>query len=47
MTCTLTKGSCSITMTGTTAGNVTIQATYSGDRNNEGSDGRATVTVGP
>jgi len=43
--CTLAKGACSVSMTGTTAGQVTLQATYSGDPNNQGSSGTATLTV--
>ena len=34
--CTLAKGSCSIKMTGATAGTITIQATYGGDQDNSG-----------
>ena len=44
-TCTLTKGNCSITMTGTAAGSVTIQATYSGDSNNTPSSATRNITV--
>jgi len=35
--CTLAKGSCSMTLTGTRVGSVTIKATYSGDIDNIGS----------
>ena len=44
-TCTLAKGTCSVTMTGKTAGTVTLQATYSGDSNNQGSSRTATLTI--
>lgn len=44
-TCTLTKGACSVTMTGTRAGQVVINATYSGDSGNRGSSRTATLTV--
>jgi hypothetical protein len=43
--CTLSQGTCSVTMTGTTAGKVTLQATYSGDLNNRGSSGTAKLTI--
>lgn len=36
---------CSMVMTGTTAGKVTIQATYSGDSNNMASSGAAKLTI--
>jgi hypothetical protein len=44
-TCTLVKGSCSVTVTGTTLGKVMIQATYAGDANNESSSGTRNLTV--
>jgi len=44
-TCTLAKGSCSITLTGTTAGVVTIQAVYSGDPNNTSSSGTRNLSI--
>ena len=42
----LTKGTCSVKMTGTTAGTVTLQATYSGDSSNQGSLHTATLNIG-
>jgi parallel beta-helix repeat protein len=44
-TCTLAQGSCSVTMTGSKPGIVTIKATYKGDSNNLGSSGAAKLTV--
>lgn len=44
-TCALAKGTCSVTMTGTTAGKVILQAKYSGDPNNQSSSRTATLTV--
>ena len=44
-TCALTSGSCSIVVTGATAGGVLINATYGGDTNNLASSGTFTVTV--
>lgn len=44
-TCTLAKGACSVTMTGKTAGKVTILGTYSGDPNNRGSSRTAMLVV--
>ena len=44
-TCTLTKGSCSVAMTGTGLGKVTIQATYRGDANNSSNSGTRDLTV--
>jgi len=44
-TCALTKGECSVTMTGVTAGKVTLQAAYGGDSNNKGSSKTATLTI--
>ena len=41
----LTTGTCSVKMTGTTAGTVTLQATYSGDPNNQGSLHAAMLTI--
>ena len=43
--CTLVKGSCSVIMTGATAGKVTLQATYSGDSNNQGSSRTTRLTI--
>jgi hypothetical protein len=37
VTCTLVKGSCYVTLTGTQAGSVTVTAIYGGDSNNQGS----------
>ncbi|HXW36993.1 MAG TPA: hypothetical protein VEJ36_03710 [Nitrososphaerales archaeon] len=50
-TCTLAAVSgsvsqCSITVTGKTAGSVTLTATYPGDVNNQGSSGSTGVTIG-
>ena len=48
-TCTLTTvkstGTCSVTVTGRTAGQVQLQAAYGGDPNNRGSSGAHTLTV--
>jgi hypothetical protein len=44
-TCTLAKGHCSVTMTATSAGTVTITGTYGGDTNNFGSPGASGVTI--
>jgi hypothetical protein len=44
-TCTLTKGNCSVTFTGTSSGIVTIQAAYGGDHNNTSSLGTRNLTV--
>jgi hypothetical protein len=44
-TCTLVKGACSVTLTGKTAGTVALQATYSGDSNNEPSSQSVTLTI--
>lgn len=44
-TCTLTGGTCSVTVTGKTAGQVTITAAYSGDSNNQPSSGQTTLDV--
>jgi hypothetical protein len=50
-TCTITslknpnQAACSVTMTGKTAGKVTLQATYSGDTNNKGSFRTAKLTI--
>jgi hypothetical protein len=44
-TCTLFEGTCSMNMTGTAAGNVKIQGTYSGDSNNQGSSRLAKLTI--
>ena len=44
-TCTLSQGKCSVTMTGSTGGHVTITATYSGDPNNQRSSRTAKLTI--
>lgn len=44
-TCTLSKDSCSVTMTASTGGHVIITATYSGDPNNHGSSRTAKLTI--
>ena len=44
-TCTLSGNSCSITVTGTSLGQATIQASYPGDAVNAASSGTASVTV--
>lgn len=44
-TCILFSGSCSLMATGASAGNVTIQATYSGDSNDVASSGTTTLAV--
>ena len=52
-TCTLTSlknphmATCSVTMTGATAGKVTLQGTYSGDSNNLGSSRATMLTIKP
>ncbi len=46
-TCTLSSGSCSLTVMGADAGNVTILATYSGDTNNLPSSGTTSITANP
>ena len=46
-TCTLTKGSCSVTFTGVSSGTVTIRATYGGDSNNTVSFGAVKLTIRP
>lgn len=46
-TCTLLKGRCSVTMTGTTAGRVSIKATYEGDLNNTGSSRIRGIIIPP
>jgi hypothetical protein len=44
--CTLAAGSCSVTVSGTTAGTLVIQAAYSGDANNlAGTPGTASLTI--
>ncbi len=51
LTCTLTstrnpaQATCSVTMTGTTAGEVVVQPTYSGDSNNKDSSRQTTLTI--
>jgi hypothetical protein len=44
-TCTLSKGVCSVKMTASGSGSVTIQASYSGDPNNKGSYSIITLTI--
>jgi len=44
-TCTLKAGKCSVTVTGTVRGGVTIKATYGGDLNNLGSSGTIVRTI--
>lgn len=43
--CTLSSGRCSVTITGTAMGSVTIKATYSGDPHNLPSIGTKTLTI--
>jgi phosphate transport system substrate-binding protein len=43
--CTLSNGACSLTMHGITTGKVTLQATYSGDLNNQPRSGSANLTI--
>ena len=43
--CTLVSGSCSVTVTGVSAGSATVLATYLGNMNNLGSSGNYTVGV--
>jgi hypothetical protein len=44
-TCTLAKGSCSVTFKGTSSGTVLIHAAYGGDPDNAGSIGARNLTV--
>jgi hypothetical protein len=44
-TCTLSSGRCSVTVTATAGGRVTIEATYGGDSDNVGSSGKATLKI--
>jgi hypothetical protein len=44
-TCTLSGGACSVTVTGTAPGSTSIAGTYSGDNNNQGSQGTFPFTV--
>ena len=44
-TCTLSSGSCSVTVTATTAGTVKIKAAYGGDSNNLKSSGTLIMTI--
>jgi large repetitive protein len=44
-TCSLSSGTCFLTVTGATAGSVTIKASYPGDSNNAASSGTASMTV--
>ncbi len=43
--CTLSQGTCSVTMTGSTGGHVVIAAVYMGDPNNQGSSRTAKLTI--
>jgi hypothetical protein len=43
--CILSQRTCSVTMTGATAGHAIISATYMGDSNNQGSSRTATLTI--
>lgn len=43
--CALTKGTCSIAMTGLTTGSVALTASYSGDSNNQASSQMARLTI--
>ena len=45
ITCPLSAGKCSVTVTGTVAGNVTIEAAYGGDSNNLKSSGTLVLKV--
>jgi hypothetical protein len=45
-TCTLSRGSCTVDLTGVQPGKVTVQASYGGDSNDEASNGTAGVKVG-
>jgi hypothetical protein len=45
ITCTLMKGSCSVMLTGTTRGSVTIIESYSGDPDNVGSSAEHSLTI--
>jgi phosphate transport system substrate-binding protein len=44
-TCTLSSGSCSVTVKGSKPGSATITATYSGDNYDQGSSGTTTATI--
>lgn len=44
-TCSLSQGTCSVKMAGTTSGHVTIAATYVGDSNNQGSSRTTKLTI--
>lgn len=44
-TCTLSKGACSVTMTGSTAGDLNVSASYAGDSNNAASYAAASLTI--
>jgi YVTN family beta-propeller protein len=44
-TCTLVKGRCSVNLSGTISGTVTVQAAYGGDPNNTGSAGARNLTI--
>jgi len=45
VTCSLSQGTCSLTMTAATSGHITIAATYAGDLNNQGSSKTAKLTI--
>ena len=44
-TCTLSQGTCSVMLTGSTSGHVTITATYTGDPDNQSSSRTAKLTI--
>jgi len=44
-TCTLSSGSCSVTVKATSTGSATVSAFYGGDSNNAGSSGQITLSV--
>ena len=44
-TCTLSERTCSVTMTGSESGSVTVTASYLGDPDNQGSSGTAKLTI--
>ena len=45
VTCTLSKGTCSVTMTGEAAGDLNVTASYGGDQNNAASYAAASLTI--
>gem|GEM_PF-537739 len=44
-TCTLSRGACSVTMTGSTAGDLNVSASYAGDPNNAASYAAASLSI--